>query len=136
MRRFGLLLAGMLLGLGIMSMAMPPVSVYAAGSANILDEACSSGNASKSPNCDTSPTDENPLTGSNGMLIKITHFIAIIAGFAAIVVIIISGMRYITSGGDTQKAVGARNALVGALVGLVIIALADVIIVAVVKGFL
>ncbi len=106
-----------------------------AAETNILEEACT-GKATDSPTCETTDPEANPLTGSDGILIRITQLIALIAGIAAVFIIIVSGMRYITSGGDTQKAVGARNALIGALVGLVIIALADVIIVAIIRGFL
>lgn len=116
-----------------------PVVTYSApvfAADNILEGACSSGDTADSPTCENTSPDKNPLTGADGMLIRVTHFIALIAGVTAVIIIIISGIRYITSGGDTQKAVGARNALIGALVGLVIIGLADVIIVAIIRGFL
>jgi hypothetical protein len=42
--------------------------------------------------------------------------------------IMVSGFRYITSGGDAQKISSAKNTLVGAIIGLVVIVLARVII--------
>ena len=60
--------------------------------------------------------------------------IAAIAGFAAVVVILISGVRYMTAGGDAQKATGARHTLIGALVGLAIISFASLIIMFVISG--
>ena len=80
-----------------------------------------------SPTC-TSRTSTNPLTGNDGLLLKITRVIAVIAGITAIIVIISSGARYMTAGGDSQKAAGARNALIGALVGLFVISLSTLII--------
>lgn len=75
----------------------------------------------------------NPLTGTNGTLYKITTIVATIAGIAAIFIIIISGVRYMTSGGDTQKVAAAKGTLIGAIVGLVIIVLAQTIITFVVR---
>ncbi|MBL8122451.1 hypothetical protein JNM87_06935 [Candidatus Saccharibacteria bacterium] len=42
--------------------------------------------------------------------------------------IMVSGFRYITSGGDSQKIASAKNTLIGAIIGLVVIALAQTII--------
>jgi hypothetical protein len=58
----------------------------------------------------------------------IVQILGILAGVAAVIMIIVSGFRYITSGGDPQKVAGAKNALIYALVGLVIAALAQVIV--------
>ena len=87
----------------------------------------------QSPNCPTQPT-TNPLTGKDGILLKVAKVIALIAGFAALLVIIISGISYITADGDAQKAKKARGALVGALIGLAIIAVAGTIITFVIKN--
>jgi len=92
-----------------------------------LSVACSATETKDSPTCG-SRTTTNPLTGSNGLLMKITYIIAAIAGFTAILVILISGSRYMTAGGDAKRATDARNALIGALVGLVIISFASLII--------
>ncbi len=82
---------------------------------------------SQSPTCG-SRTSTNPLTGTDGLLMKITRIIALISGATAIIVIIVGGARYMTADGDAQKAAGARNAVVGALVGLFIISLSTLII--------
>lgn len=60
--------------------------------------------------------------------------VAIIAGISAVIMIILSGFRYVTSGGDTQKIASAKNTLIGAIVGLVIIVVARGIIVLVLKS--
>ena len=48
-----------------------------------------------------------------------------ILGVASIIVITLSGFRYITSAGDTGKIATAKNTLIYALVGLVVAALAQ-----------
>jgi hypothetical protein len=74
-------------------------------------------------------TDKNPLTGSDGLLVRITSIIAYVAGAAAVIVVIISGVRYITSGGDTAKVGSAKGALINAVIGLIVIVLARTLIV-------
>jgi len=99
---------------------------------NPLDKACQSGvGASDSSACSANGSD--PISGPNGALRKVSLIIATIAGIAAVIIIIIGGLQYITSGGDPQKAAGARNAIIGAAVGLVIIAAAESIIIFVVS---
>lgn len=75
-------------------------------------------------NIDTS----NPLIGSNGLIVKIGYILAILSGIAAVVTIVVSGLLYITSGGDAAKAKGARDAIVSTVIGLVVIALASTLI--------
>jgi len=54
--------------------------------------------------------------------------ISAIAGFIAVIMIIIGGLRYITSGGNDQAVAGAKNAILYAIVGLVIVILAQAIV--------
>lgn len=82
----------------------------------------------------------NPLTGSNGTLHHITDIVAFVAGAAAIIIIIISGLRFITSGSDVSTGSrtdtdveDARRALGNAVIGLVVIVLARTIIIYIVN---
>ncbi len=92
---------------------------------DILEEVCPPGSTSST--CQSTST-TNPLTGTGGLLYKAASVIAVIAGVAAVISIIVGGIRYITSGGDTQKVTSAKHTIVGALVGLVVIVLAQTII--------
>ncbi len=69
-------------------------------------------------------TGTDPIGGTDGALADITNIVAIIAGIAAIIMIIISGLRFITAGGDSAGVTTARKTLVGALIGLAVIVLA------------
>lgn len=117
------------ISIGLASFAVPAI-VHAE---DILDEACAT--APDSPTCKSNQagSKSNPLTGKDGILYKVSQIIAIIAGIAAVIVVIVSGIRYITSGGDSQKTASAKNTLVGALIGLIIIVLAQTIITFVIK---
>lgn len=70
-------------------------------------------------------SDTNPVASLIG---KISTLVAIVAGIAAVIMIIISGFKFVTSAGDAQKVAGARNTLVWSVVGLIVVAFAAVII--------
>ena len=51
-----------------------------------------------------------------------------IVGVAAVVMIIIGGLRYVTSGGDSNSVNSAKNTVLYAVIGLAVAALAQVIV--------
>jgi hypothetical protein len=105
---------------------MLPATAIAA-SYNPLSDACGSGGgAASSTTCDTNGSD--PIAGPNGVIEKATIIIASISGIVAVIIIVIAGFMFGLSNGDAQKAASARMAIIGALVGLVIIAAATSII--------
>jgi hypothetical protein len=82
----------------------------------------------------------NPLTGPDGLLARITNIVAYAAGAAAVIVIIISALRFITSGSNVSTGSRtdtdveeARRSLAGAVIGLIVIVLAHTIIIYIVK---
>jgi hypothetical protein len=81
-------------------------------------------------NCDPS--------GSSGTLsdtIKtVINVLSVFGGALAVVFIIIGGFRYIVSSGNPEQAKGARNTILYALVGLVIIATAQIVVHFVING--
>lgn len=77
--------------------------------------------------CNT-PRDRNLIKGNDSIIDKVANFIAMLGGVIAIVVIMISGLKFITSSGDSKKAEEARNTIIYAAVGLVVVALAQFIV--------
>jgi hypothetical protein len=59
---------------------------------------------------------------------QIVNVFSIIVGIAAVVMIIYGGFRYVTSGGDSGSVGNAKNTLIYAIVGLIIVALAQIIV--------
>lgn len=55
----------------------------------------------------------------------IVNTISLVVGMLAIIMIVIAGAKYVISGGDAQKVTSAKNALIAALIGLIIVALAQ-----------
>jgi len=71
----------------------------------------------------------NQTTGTfNNILKKIINIFSVIVGVVAVIMIVYGGFRYITSGGNSEKITSARNTIVYALIGLVIVALAQIIV--------
>jgi hypothetical protein len=83
---------------------------------------CSS--AGDSTVCKTKGNTTDPITGTNGVLVKVTNVIAFVAGAAAIFFIIFSGIQYITAQGDSQQISKAKQSIIYASVGLIMIVLA------------
>ena len=101
--------------------------------------ACSTGSASSSAVCSTIPTTDPTLTPINPIvdnLIKITNIIAYIAGAAAIIMMIVSALRFVTSGSDVSTGSRtdtdvetARRSIANALLGLAVIVLGRTLII-------
>ena len=76
----------------------------------------------------SSDTDNNCQTGGaglNDLLKNIINIFSLVVGSIAVIMIIVGGFRYVVSGGNDQATSGAKNTIIYALVGLVIVALAQ-----------
>lgn len=58
----------------------------------------------------------------------VINIISVFAGAIAVIMIIVGGFRYITSAGNAEGTKSARNTIVYAVVGLIVIALAQIIV--------
>jgi len=95
----------------------------ALASADFTSDACGGVSAIDSSACDKS--NGNKLTS---ILKVVTNILSFIVGFVAVIMIIFSGFKYITAGGDSNGISSAKNSLIYAIVGLVIVAVAQVIV--------
>ena len=93
--------------------------------------ACSASGASDSPVCNQGS--DNPLSGSNGLILKAFQIFLIFAAVIAVIMIMLGGWAYITSQGEPQKLKGAKDTILYAIIGLVIAASAQAIISFVIK---
>lgn len=64
----------------------------------------------------------------NKLVSLIINIFSLIVGIVAVIMLIYSGFRYVTSGGDSSKIEEAKKTFIYALVGLIIVALAQVIV--------
>lgn len=62
------------------------------------------------------------ISGGVGSVLEIT------AGTVAVIFLIWNGIRYITAGGDTEKAKSARTGIINAIIGIIVVITAYAII--------
>lgn len=62
------------------------------------------------------------------LIIVILNWFLVAVTIIAFVYLVLSGVKYITSGGDATKATEARNGIIYAIIGLIVISLAFFII--------
>ncbi len=63
------------------------------------------------------PTD---LIGVDGVFTKLTNTVLYAVGIISVVMLIIGGIRYVISGGDSKKVTDAKNTIMYAIIGLII----------------
>lgn len=96
---------------------------------NVVTPGVNCGDANQAPSavCTTSQNPD-PIYGNGGIFENITTIVSIIAGGAAIIILLVGSIRFITSGGDANKVSGAKSTIVGALIGIAVIVLARTLI--------
>lgn len=85
-----------------------------------LEDVCT-GEAANSPVCqERAGAGQNPLVGPSGIITRATQVVVYVAGIAAVIMVIIGGIRYITSGGDSNSINSAKNTILYAIIGIVV----------------
>lgn len=64
------------------------------------------------------------LTGSGGVFQTVSNVLLFIIGAVAVIMLIIGGLKYTTSGGDQNAVQSAKNTILYAIVGIVVAILA------------
>lgn len=59
---------------------------------------------------------------------RIINILSAVVGIVAVIMIIVGGFRYITSGGNDTSVTGAKNTILYAIIGLIIVAMAQIIV--------
>jgi len=76
----------------------------------------------------TCTSDSSSNTSINNVIHTVINLFSLIVGAVSIIMIIYGGFKYVTSGGNDSSVGSAKNTIVYALIGLVIVALAQVIV--------
>ncbi len=108
----------------VVAPVVTPMAVYAE-QANITD------NLKAGSNLDPTGNNTDISSGSSGitnLITSVVNIFSLIVGMVSVIMIIYGGFRYITSGGDSGKVSGAKNTIIYAVIGLVIVVLAQVIV--------
>lgn len=108
--------------------ALVPVAVHAQNSEEIQGPLCNGVELE----FDTAAGDCNTVADSGqkvtDIIKTIINVLSVIVGVVAVVMIIFGGLKYITSGGDSSNVSSAKNTIIYAIIGLVIVALAQFIV--------
>lgn len=75
------------------------------------------------------------LFGNSGIFSTITNTLLFILGAISVIMIIIGGLRYVISGGDSAAVTAAKNTILYAIVGVIVAILAYAIINFVIGSF-
>lgn len=98
------------------------------GTGNVSVSECADAGAcldTAAPDCENPENAERKINDTIKLVINLLSFIV---GVVAVIMIIIAGLKYITSGGDSNNVASAKNTILYAIIGLVIVALAQVIV--------
>lgn len=64
----------------------------------------------------------------NETIATIVNLLSAAVGVAAIIMIIVAGFRYVTSAGNPESAKSAKNTILYAIIGLIVVALAQILV--------
>jgi hypothetical protein len=78
-------------------------------------------------------SDSSSCSSSGGSTISniiklVINVLSLVVGFAAVLMIMIGGFKFITSGGESSNVASGRNTILYSLIGLIIVALAQIIV--------
>lgn len=96
----------------------------ASSSTNASVDAACEGIKAAGGNCDKATGQK----GFNDIIITIINILSVVVGAISVIMIIVGGLRYIISAGDSNGVQGAKNTILYALVGLVIVLFSQVIV--------
>ena len=68
------------------------------------------------------------LVGVDGVFTRITNTVLYAVGIISVIMLILGGIRYVISGGDSKKVTDAKNTIMYAIIGLIISILAYAIV--------
>ncbi|HUD06392.1 MAG TPA: pilin [Candidatus Saccharimonadales bacterium] len=114
---------------GMISLMLSPMAIPVAVHADTITPgniACGAdGNFTPGADC----SNGNTATSSIDGIIQFTlNIFSLIVGIVAVIMIIVGGLKYILSGGESSKTAGAKDTILFAIIGLVVVALAQIIV--------
>ena len=129
MKKVKILLASILASVGLMTGAvMPLVAAQAVGTTKDTPTGalnCGATGNITGTGCTATTNADTKIQDTIKLAIRIFQ---IVVGLIAIFYVITGGLKYITSGGDSGGVTGAKNTILYAAIGLVVVALAEVVV--------
>lgn len=133
--------AGVITALTFLAVILAPVPGYAsrhdgpkaqptqglcAGAKNLrLTDTARPGGSGRAATDPCEDTDNANADGLNDLIATLINIFSIIIGIIAVIMILIGGLKFITSSGDSNKITSAKQTIIYAVIGLIIVALAQ-----------
>jgi hypothetical protein len=70
----------------------------------------------------------NPGSSLTNLMTTVINLLSLIAGFIAVIMVIVSAIRFMTANGEASGIASARSALIYALIGVVVAAIAQILV--------
>ncbi len=106
------------------------VAAQATGSGANIQQCLGQGSTLTAPsglNCSNASVTSS-TTSVNSIIKTTINIFSFVVGVVAVIMIIFGGFRYITSGGDSGNISSAKNTIIYAIIGLVVVAFAQIIV--------
>lgn len=115
------------IGALLVPMGMPALVAAQSASDQIQSGLCAG--TSLDPNGGCSPADTQGANDKiKNIITTVINLFSLVVGVIAVIMIIIGGLKYIMSSGDSGNVTGAKNTILYAIIGLVVVALAQFIV--------
>lgn len=101
----------------VVAMTLLPTTLFAT---NATDNICKGANLNPTGNCSDASL--------NASVAQITETLLTVAGAIAVIIIIVGGLTYITSSGDSSRIKQAKDIILYAVIGLIVAILAYAIV--------
>ena len=115
----------LLAAVALLTPVLVPAAVSAA--ADIGKNLCA-GASLQTTECDPQAAGTDGSAKIDGIITSVINIFSLVVGIVAVIMIIVGGLKYITSGGDSGNVTGAKNTILYAVIGLVVVALAQFIV--------
>lgn len=122
------MLRRLILSISVLTSLLLPVAVPAIARAadGIQDNLCAGANLDVNTDCDTGGiTDQEAKDRLNNLIRTVINLFSVVVGVVAVIMIIVGGLKYITSGGDSGNVSGAKNTILYAIIGIIVVALSQ-----------
>lgn len=119
------------LALGV-SLALPALNTATVGAQCTSD---ASGGLAGGANCSKGEDQGADLFGPNGIFKTITNVLLFVIGAISVIMLIIGGIRYTVSNGDSAAVTSAKNTILYAVIGIIVAILAYALVNFVITSF-
>ncbi len=127
-RRITAIVAGLAMS-AVLSLGMAAPALAQSAQDQINNGLCAGSNLQFTDNpgqCSAASSDATSRI--NSIVHTVVNLLSAVVGIVAVIMIIVGGFRYITSGGNDTSVTSAKNTILYAIIGLVVVALAQVLV--------